>query len=212
MKIYLDTNVVMHSATEYRTQDIYFGGARAGEPLIRRGEIEVIKKRKARDPKLRQQIEALPELAGKLKDLGVEPVMDYENFIEIRRAGRFRKEYFYGSEIKASDRAPQFRTLVGGSRWMNSDPTENLFHNFLDGLKNKRFIQIAKQVGAFQGTYKKYNQLADAYFLWCAELNKVDYFLTLDFNLQKYIHKASRLEYIPQVITPTELLNVLQKS
>jgi hypothetical protein len=212
MKIFLDTNVVMHSATEYRTQDIYFGGARAGEPLVRRGPIEIIKKRKARDPKLRQQIEALRDLAGKLQELGAELVMDYENFIEIKIAGRFRKEYFYGSEIKPSERAPQFRTLIAAPRWMNSGPTENFFHNFLDGLKQKRFLQIAKQVGAFQGTYKKYNQLADAYFLWCAELNMVDYFLTLDFNLQKYIHKAPRLEYMPQVVTPIELLNVLQEA
>lgn len=211
MKVYLDTNVVRHSATAYRTQDIYFGGAKVGEPLLRRGSIEIIQKPIARDPNLRQQIEVLRDLAVRLKELGAELVMDRENFVEIRRAGKFRKEYFYGSEIKFSDRSPQFRTLMSAPRWMNSSPT-NFFHNFLDGLQHKRFVQIAKQVGAFQGTYKNYNQLADAYFLWCAELNNADYFLTLDFNLQKYVHKAPALEYIPRVVTPIELWSVLQKS
>lgn len=212
MKVYLDTNVVMHSATEYRTQDIYFGGARVGGPLVRRGPIEIVQKPIARDPKLRRQIETLRDLAEKLKDLSAELVMDHENFFEIKRAGKFRKEYFYGSEIKFSERPPQFRTLMGAPRWMNLGPTENFFHNFLDGLQYKRFMQIANKVGAFQGTYKKYNQLADAYFLWCAELNKADYFLTLDFNLQKYVKNAPSLEYMPRVVTPIELWTVLQKS
>ncbi|MEW5056533.1 MAG: hypothetical protein AB1Y25_02825 [Cycloclasticus sp.] len=212
MKIFLDSNIVQHAATTYRSQDIHFGGAKPGEPIIRKGPIETFQKQPANSEKLRLEIDCLPEISTKLKNIGANLIMDHENFSEVRKAGRFRKEYFYGSDIKYAKRPPEFNTILGLPSHLNPGPTDNHFHNFLHQLKNPRFLELAKYAGALQGTKANYNQLADAYFLWCAEINHVDYFLTLDLKLSRLMGKARNLIYEPQVVTATELLGKLQNA
>ncbi|WP_444940562.1 hypothetical protein ACJJI3_18825 [Microbulbifer sp. ZKSA004] len=213
MKVFLDSNIIQHSATTYRTMDIYFGGAKPGEPLVRKGPIQAINKKPAKNQKLRAEIDCLEELASKLKALRATLIMDFDNiYSEVRRAGRFRKEFFYGSDIKYAERPPEFNTVLGGPSWLNSGPTDKQFHNFLHNLKHPRFLELAKFSGALQGKDANYNQLADAYFLWCAEINEADYFLTLDAKLERSINQAKSLVYKPNVISASQLLTELQNA
>ncbi|WP_346839240.1 hypothetical protein [Microbulbifer sp. SAOS-129_SWC] len=135
--------------------------------------------------------------------------MDRQTDMEIKKSGRFRSDYFYGSEIEFSDPPPVRYFLTIRPSWMNTGPTKNHFHNFLSELKHPRFLELAKYAGALQGGRKKYNQLADAYWLWCAESNKCDVFLTLDTKLINSLSTAKRLEFTPDVVKPSELLGRL---
>ena len=212
MKVFLDSNIIQHSATTYRTMDIHFGGAKSGEPLIREGPIQTIHKKPAKDKKLKEEINCLKELASKLKDLGASLIMDFDNiYSEVRRAGRYREEYFYGSDIQYAERPPEFNTLLAGPSWLNTGPTDKPFHNFLHRLMHPRFLELAKFSGALQGKKDNYNQLADAYFLWCAEINDADYFLTLDSKLERSINQAKSLVYRPKVLSATKLLSELKE-
>jgi len=210
MKVFLDSNIVQHSATTYRTMDIYFGGAKPGEPLVREGPIQTVQKQPAKDERLRKEISCLAKLSKKLESIGATLIMDFENFSEINRAGRFRGDYFYGSKIDYAERPPEFNTILGMPSWLNPGPTSNHFHNFLHSLKHPRFVELAKYSGALQNKKENYNQLADAYFLWCAEINHVNYFLTLDLKLHRSINGAKSLKYTPKVVCATELLSELE--
>tara|TARA_R110002072_G_scaffold302655_1_gene487099 strand:+ start:191 stop:829 length:639 start_codon:yes stop_codon:yes gene_type:complete len=210
MKVFLDSNIVQHAATTYRTMGIYFGGAKTGEPMIRKGPIQTVRKPPARDAKLRAEIDCLPELSSKLQSIGAKLIMDFNNLSEVKRAGKFRREYFHGSHIEYAKRPPEFHASFGGVSWLNPGPTENHFHNFLHRLKNPRFLELAKYAGALQGPKNNYNQLADAYFLWCAEINDANYFLTLDLKLGRCMLQAKSLVYIPKVVSATRLLGELK--
>lgn len=193
--------------------DIHFGGAKPGEPLIRKGPIETIHKTTAKGAKLREEIDCLQDLASKLKDIEAILIMDFDNvYSEVRKVGRFRKEYFYGSDIQYAERPPEFNTLIGTPSWLNPGPTDKQFHNFLHRLKHPRFLELAKFSGALQGKKDNYRQLADAYFLWCAEINNADYFLTLDSKLERSINQAKSLVYKPKVVSATKLLAELENA
>lgn len=212
MRVFLDSNIIQHAATTYRTCDIYFGGAKPGEPLIRKGPIETVQKLPAENESLRAEIASLSILSLKLKEIGAHLMIDHENNREIKRAGRFRTEYFHGANIVYAERPPEFNTLLACPDWMNPGPTNNQFHNFLHGLKDTRFLELAKYAGALQGENPNYNQLADAYFLWCAETNMADYFLTLDFRLIRCIQNAKRLNYKPKIVSASQLLAELSRA
>ena len=56
--------------------------------------------------------------------------------------------------------------------------------DFLAKLKSQRFVELQRVTGAYQGDRGlNRHQLLDAFHLWCAEHNRCDYFLTLDFKL-----------------------------
>jgi predicted nucleic acid-binding protein len=60
--------------------------------------------------------------------------------------------------------------------------------------------------GAYQGSGKlNRNQLLDAFHIWCAEFNKCDYFLTLDFKLLNVVRKQKRHSLV-EIIKPSELV------
>ncbi|ATG88685.1 hypothetical protein [Methylomonas koyamae] len=213
MKVFLDSNIIQHAATTYRTMDIHFGGAKSGEPLVRTGPVTTITKKPANSKNLRDEIECLPELSIKLKEIGATLITDFENiYSEVRKAGRFRKEYFFGSDVSYAEPPPEFNTIFGMPSWLNPGHTDKHFHNFLHNLKNSRFLELAKYAGALQGKEPNYNQLADAYFLWCAEVNRADYFLTLDSRLERSINQAKSLVFEPRVISASKLLSEIKNA
>lgn len=211
MRVFIDSNIVRHAATRYRTQTIQFGQLQPGDPLIKRGPIQLHAKKPARDQRLRSEIRRLRELSAWLKVKDAILLMDQETFAEVKKAGGFRSEYFYRSDIIVSDPPIQYDRVIGLPRFLSFGPTENHFHNFLSRLEHPRFIRLAKMTGGLQGAYKNYNQLADAFFLWCAEFNSADYFLTLDSKLQKCVERSIDLDFSPSVVLPSELLAVLLK-
>jgi hypothetical protein len=70
-------------------------------------------------------------------------------------------------------------------------------------LNDKRFLELQKITGAFQGKRGvQRNQLLDAFHLWCAEHNKCDFFLSLDFKLAT--HTKGRVPVL--IVRPSQLL------
>ncbi|UHQ18815.1 hypothetical protein LVB87_11545 [Lysobacter sp. KIS68-7] len=210
MKVFIDSNIIRHAATRYRTQTIQFGQLEPGDPLVKRGPIQLHSKKPHDHPGLRSEIRRLRELSAQLKVKNATLLMDQETLGEVKMAGGFRGEYFYRSNIIVSDPPLKYDRIIGLPRHLNPGPTENHFHNFLSRLEHPRFIQLAKATGGLQGTTSKhYNQLADAFFLWCAEHNEADYFLTLDSKLKRCVGHSGNLGFLPAVVLPTELLSVL---
>jgi hypothetical protein len=65
--------------------------------------------------------------------------------------------------------------------------------------------------GAYQGGGKwNRNQLLDAFHLWCAEYNKSDYFLTLDFKLIRILGQNRKTRLPVRAVRPSELLAALE--
>lgn len=84
---------------------------------------------------------------------------------------------------------------------------------YLSGISDQRYKELCGVVtggGGAKGR-KRSNQLADAFFLWCAERAKCAYFLTLDFILIKQIRAAKSLQLRMLVVKPSELLLELAK-
>ena len=78
---------------------------------------------------------------------------------------------------------------------------------FLSNITDKRFLDLQKVTGAYQGEAKptNLNQLLDAFHIWCAEYNECNYFLTLDFKLIKMARRTHRTIHV-KLMKPSELL------
>lgn len=66
-------------------------------------------------------------------------------------------------------------------------------HNALCGIRDKRFVELQKLAGAYQGAdvRPQRNQLLDAYHIWTGEVAGADYLLTHDEKLVR-MWKSSR--------------------
>lgn len=73
---------------------------------------------------------------------------------------------------------------------------EDLRHH-LEAIKDSRYLEIRKQVGACQGQRRvPLNQLFDALFLWTAEAAGCEYFLTVEKKLPGYPFKSESLKCV----------------
>jgi predicted nucleic acid-binding protein len=84
---------------------------------------------------------------------------------------------------------------------------DDLTLDFLEGIKSVRFKELNKATGGFQGSKSRLhlNQALDAYHLWCAEHAGMDYFLTMDYKLQRLVAQKTPV----LVVTPDQLLQIL---
>ena len=96
----------------------------------------------------------------------------------------------------------QSRILLGGNKKFKE---HNL--DFVCGIKHPRYIDLTKMTGAFQGEDKplNLNQALDAYHIWCAECAGIQYFLTMDYKLQK-VAGLSNIKTPVVIKTPDQLL------
>jgi hypothetical protein len=80
-------------------------------------------------------------------------------------------------------------------------------------INDKRFIELQRACGAFQGHIKppNHNQLLDAFHIWCAEFAGCSYFLTLDFKLMRVLSKSKAKTQL-RLVRPSELLFEVQRN
>ena len=71
---------------------------------------------------------------------------------------------------------------------------------FFESIRYPRFLEILDRIGG--------NKHADAYHLWTAEHNRVDFFLTTDQKLINSV-RGSRVDINVEVVAPSELLKEL---
>jgi len=80
---------------------------------------------------------------------------------------------------------------------------------FLSSLKDRRFLELQRITGAYQGQGKiNRNQLLDAFHLWCSEHNRCDFLLSLDFQLAGMIERGKSKPLV-RVVRPSQLLQAV---
>lgn len=117
-------------------------------------------------------------------------------------------EAFYGAPVAMADAPFYYQRAVGG---IGIDSAAERMR-FLLSINSKRFFELQKATGAYQGELPpNKNQMLDAFHMWCAEHNRCDYFLTLDFSLIRVLGR-SPLRTSVRVVKPSELLRELSGS
>ncbi|MBI5047711.1 MAG: hypothetical protein HZB54_01995 [Deltaproteobacteria bacterium] len=206
IRVYIDTNVFKFSATKLlrlrpRKQLLNWGG-RTHEATVH-DFIYTNPNEKIENLHLKAEADLLPILAelGKKGDLKF--IINIETMFESWGIPNMDSKTgkFYNAPYEIVDAPTKYRRMLLG---FGMDPIGNQF-NFLASIKDKRFLELQKMTGAYQGKAKiNRNQLLDAFHLWCAEYNRCEYFLTLDFKLIKMLKNNGKISVKP--VKPSELL------
>jgi hypothetical protein len=209
-KVYLDTNVYKFSATELprlrpRMKEVAWGRQKR---LLQLYEPVIVDPNDQIDPasELRREVDLLPKAAG-LAQVGLATFMiSVEIQIELSDLPNLDSVtgFFYGApHVLVNPPVRYSRVLYGGLE----DPMREQY-NFLRSLDHGRFLELRRICGAEQGQKVNRNQLLDAFHLWCAEFNRCEYFLSLDFKLARIVGNAKARPQC-RIVKPSELLSVL---
>lgn len=210
-KVYLDTTVLKFSATalprlQPRNASIRWGGKNID--VADHDMVDINPNNSIPNVELKTEAGLLPRLA----ELGKLGTIEYVINVETEQEGwglpnmDSKTGRFYGTQIKAVESPLKYSRIVAGGA---TKPRERQY-NFLCSIKHKRFIELQKMTGAYQGKEPlNHNQLLDAFHLWCAEHNACDFFLTLDFKLIKLLDKSPN-KPIVKAVQPSQLLGLIE--
>lgn len=210
-KILIDTNVLKFAATQKlrivpvnkKTRNWY--GKVTGFQVSRITTVNP--NEKIRQKELRKEADLLAQIAELAKDGKIELLLHLESTFESMGLPEMNSQSgkLYRAPMTNADSPVPFGRTISSP---HSTPSENA-KDFLQNINDPRFKTIQKITGAYQGgTNYNLNQLRDAFYIWCAEHNKCDYLLTLDFKLTKMVSKCKHRTNV-QVLKPSELLNAL---
>jgi hypothetical protein len=208
-KVYIDTSVFKFSATKLkrlipRKQTINWGGTLHEIKVHDLGYVNP--NDRIKNQKLKEEAQLLPKLAEIDKQGKLEYVVHMETMFESWGLPDMDSETgkFYGAPCEMVEAPVKYsRILIG----FGLDSKKGQF-NFLAGIKDRRFLELQKLTGAYQGKVERNrNQLLDAFHLWCAEYNGCQYFLTLDFKLIKVLRSHRGVGFTVKVVKPSELLS-----
>jgi hypothetical protein len=206
-KVYLDSNVYKFSATQLprfvpRERKVKWGGQ--SKPVTVYTPRTVNPNDGIQDSKLKAEAELLPQVAAlssaglAIFQISIETIVETNGLPDMDS----KTGYFYdaGREI-VKPPVRYSRAIYGGTDDWKEDQYE-----FLRSLDHKRFLELQKVTGAYQGEGKVHrNQRLDAFHLWCAEHNGSDFFLSLDFKLARVIARSKDKPRVA-VVRPSELL------
>ncbi len=210
LHVYVDTNVLKFSATALQRyipakQKIDWGGKEI-EVVIHKSDL-INPNLRIENPKLKSEADLLPRVADLSRQGKVKFVMQFEARNESWGIPNMdsRNNEFHGAEIDLIEAPFKYsRVIAGGGREIDHQ------YEFLNRVQHPRFDQLQKITGAWQGkNSKNRNQLIDAFHLWCAEHARVEYFLTLDFKLQKQVFLSKHPVHV-QIVRPSEMLRVVE--
>lgn len=211
-KILVDTNVLKFSATQQlrivplnkKTRNWY--GKVTG---IQVSQITTVDpNEKIRDQELGKEADLLPQIADLAKAGKIELLLHLEATFESMGLPSMDSESgkLYGAPTTNAESPVPFGRVLFSP---HATPDEHA-KNFLQNITDPRFKTIQKITGAYQGgTNYNLNQLRDAFYIWCAEHNKCDYMLTLDFKLVRMVANSKKHKANVHVVKPSELLNAL---
>lgn len=212
-KAYVDTNIFKFSATALlrfvpRIQQLDWGGITQEVTVHDLREIDP--NESIKNPELKEEADLLPDLASLGKNGEIQFLMQMEARLESWGIPNMDSQSgnFYGAPIERAE-APIFyeRVLIDGRR-----KTKDTQYEFLSGIKSPRFLELQKATGAYQGENElNRNQLLDAFHLWCAEHNRCDYFLTMDFKLIRMLLGSKYAPKSVRPVKPSQLLAIVQK-
>jgi hypothetical protein len=167
------------------------------------------------------EISCLPSLAWMARQGRVELLSTNEVVLELRGLPKTGdpRGLFYGAPITWV-KSPAYtvgtglfdpRVTEGGTRRPLNAREREL--EFFARMKRRRFLDLQKATGAYQGTGKPPdpNQLWDAFHVWSAESAGADYFLTLDMRLLRHLRSHRRFPPSLPCLSPVALLRRLEK-
>ncbi len=208
-RVLLDTNVFKFSASgplcfipvNRKTRNWY--GRVTGVQLYDIGYVN--RNEKIRNPELKREVDLLPQIAELAKQNHLELVAHPETTYESWGLPAMGSPTgpFYGAPISEAESPIKYgRTLL--TPGISAD---ELTEMFLVGIKHERFQKLARLTGGYQGSNQhNLNQLLDAFYIWCAEHNKCQYLLTLDFKLIRVIRNNKQQDLDSKLVKPSELL------
>jgi hypothetical protein len=207
-RVYIDSTVLKFSATKLlrlkpRKQSLNWGGK--NHEVTVHDFVYINPNEKIENPDLKAETDLLPLIAELGKGQRVKFVINMETLFETWGIPDIDSQTgpFYGAPYEEVDAPVSYSRMLLG---LGTDPKENQF-KFLVNIKDKRFLELQKVTGAYQGKEKpNRNQLLDAFHIWCAEHNGCEYFLTLDFKLIRVVRKNRRTRILVELVKPSELL------
>ena len=211
--VYIDANVFKFSATALfrlfpRTQLVEF----ADGHVITHDYYEpryVNPNEKIKDGNLRHEADLLESVATLIKAGWLDAVTHIETHFEtwgLRNIDSWTGRFYHAPIESVNGPIRGGRMLLASGR----DPTQ-MQRSYLSKIKHPRFIAIQKITGAYQGLGRySWNQLMDAFALWCAEYNQCDYFLTLDFKLIRQVKRSGDFMRKPSLVRPSDLLQRIE--
>jgi len=214
MIIYIDANVFKFSATKLlrlfpREQTVNWGHTQSVHKYYEMGYLNP--NDQIKDADLKKEAELLKPISEYIKKGSIKAVSNIETIFETFSIPNMGSEEgsLYGSEIMPCPCPVTYqRILVGGKK-----SAKELQFDFISKLKNPRFLEIQKVVGAYQGQGKiQMNQMLDAFALWCAEHNGCSGFLTLDFKLARVVRSDPKARIKIPIMRPSELISLINEN
>lgn len=211
-KVYVDTNIFKFSATALprlkpRMQTINWGDIE--QEVVVHDFVDINPNDSIKNTELKSETEILPELA----DIGKQGLVRYLIQMEAELEGwgipnmDSKSGLFYGAPLEHIEAPIIYSRVIAGGFGHPKD----MQYEFLSGLKHKRFTELQKITGAYQGEREvNRNQLLDAFHLWCAEHSGCDYFLTMDFKLIRVISNNRSSNLSVKLVRPSELLSAIE--
>lgn len=211
VQAYLDTTALKFAANAIagfapRPVTITWGGKRFD--TVVHDPVVISPNDSLENERLKVEANLLPEVAELGKVGAITFGIQAETEIESWGLSRMNSETgrFFGAKVERL-RAPieYGREVIGAGI---DCVTEQ--YDFLTSIRDKRYLQIQRMTGAYQGKNPvNRNQLLDAWHLWCAEASDCEYFLTLDFKLEKVLGRSSGA-LNTTVIFPSGLIETLR--
>jgi hypothetical protein len=160
------------------------------------------------NPELRAEAVLVEEVADHVKAGRLLAVSHFETIFETWGLPKMDSAQgkFYGASVGEVEAPVKCDRLLFSA---GLDPGE-MQHSFLSRIRHRRFLELQKPTGAYQGKdCYNCNQLLDAFAIWCAEHNHCDFFLTLDKTLIKHLRRQKRW-LNTSIVWPSELLRLIE--
>jgi len=213
IKVFVDANIFKYSATElhrfYPRQQAVVWGSNAFTTTVH--DLVVINPNDniRNNEILRREVSLIPEIVALQTKENIEFCVTFESDVEVMGLPDMdsRPGKLYGAKISYIEPPIEYSRVVIG--W-DIDAKEEQY-DFIKRIKSKRFLEIQRATGAYQGINPpNRNQLLDAFHLWCAEHAKCDVFLTGEATkLKRSMSNKRDFSYGTKVLLPSELLSVL---
>lgn len=210
--VFVDTNIFKFSAVElprYQSRQECIAWGPTTHSIVVYDEVCINPNLEISNIELRHEVELLPRIANLGNDGTLKFVQSLEGRIEMSglpnldsRSGRF-----FGAQVQMLKDIPfRYDRILFGA----GVDAEVAQMSFLESIENPRFDELKKACGAYQGKSHppNRNQLLDAFHVWCAERSGCEFFLTLDFKLQRVLSKSKALPQV-RITRPSELLQLI---
>lgn len=213
IKVFVDANIFKYSASKLlrlfpREQKLNWGGQETITTVHDMRYVnpnDNIKNNKT----LRKEVDLLPYIVELQDKENIEFCITSESDLEVMGLPNMDSKTgkLYGAKITYLKPPIDYQRILIG--WTTD--TQQAQYDFLRSIKSERFLEIQKATGAYQGENPpNKNQLLDAFHLWCAEHSKCDVFLTGEApKLKRSINRNKGFEFEPELMLPSELLNLL---